>query len=292
MAISASLVKELRQRTGSGMMECKKALVETNGDLEQALDLMRKSGAAKAAKKAGRIAAEGLVNIAMSADKKEAAIIEVNSETDFVSKSDDFINFVNELSQLALEIKTDDIDKFNNSNMTSGTTVENARKNLIAKIGENISVRRVSYIDAGSDNIGSYKHGDKIAVLAVLSESNESLAKDVAMHIAASRPECIDESQVPKDLLAKEKQIFVEQAKESGKPENIIEKMVAGRVRKFISEITLYGQAFIKNPDTTVGKLVKENNADVISFIRFEVGEGIEKKADDFVKEVMEQAKS
>ncbi len=292
MVISASLVKELRQRTGSGMMECKKALVETNGDLEQALDLMRKSGAAKAAKKAGRIAAEGLVNIAMSADKKEAAIIEVNSETDFVSKSDDFINFVNELSQLALEIKTDDIDKFNNSNMTSDTTVEDARKNLIAKIGENISVRRVSYINAGSGNIGSYKHGDKIAVLAVLSESNESLAKDVAMHIAASRPECIDESQVPKDLLAKEKQIFVEQAKESGKPENIIEKMVAGRVRKFISEITLYGQAFIKNPDTTVGKLVKENNADVISFIRFEVGEGIEKKADDFVKEVMEQAKS
>lgn len=292
MAISASLVKELRQRTGSGMMECKKALVETDGDLEQALDLMRKSGAAKAAKKAGRIAAEGLVNIAMSADKKEAAIIEVNSETDFVSKSDDFINFVNELSQLALEIKTDDIDKFNNSNMTSDTTVEDARKNLIAKIGENISVRRVSYINAGSGNIGSYKHGDKIAVLAVLSESNESLAKDVAMHIAASRPECIDESQVPKDLLAKEKQIFVEQAKESGKPENIIEKMVAGRVRKFISEITLYGQAFIKNPDTTVGKLVKENNADVISFIRFEVGEGIEKKADDFVKEVMAQAKS
>jgi elongation factor Ts len=292
MAITAALVKELRDRTGAGMMDCKKALVETNADLEAAIDLMRASGAAKAAKKAGRVASEGLVNVSVSDDNKHAAILEVNSETDFVTKGSAFIDFVEALGRLALKNKPESIESFLGQKLDSGETVDEARENIIAKIGENISVRRVQIISTETGILGAYKHGDRIAVLTVLASQDSALAKDVAMHIAASRPECISEDQLSEELLEREKAIFIEQARESGKPDNIIEKMIVGRMKKFVNEVTLYGQSFVKDPDVTVGELVKSNNSKVESFVRYEVGEGIEKKEDNFVEEVMAQAQA
>ena len=292
MTITAALVKELRERTGAGMMDCKKALVETNADLEAAIDLMRASGAAKAAKKAGRVASEGLVNVAISDDNKNAVILEVNSETDFVTKGQPFIDFVNALGRLALKNKPESIGTFLTQTLESGETVDEAREGIIAKIGENISVRRLQIVNAENGVLGAYKHGDRIAVLAVLSGKNSGLAKDIAMHIAASKPECISEEHLSNEFLEREKAIFIEQAKDSGKPDNIIEKMIVGRMKKFVNEVTLYGQAFIKDPDTSVGKLVKSHNAEVKFFVRFEVGEGIEKKEDNFVEEVMAQAQN
>jgi len=290
MTITAALVKELRERTGAGMMDCKKALVETNADLEAAIDLMRASGAAKAAKKSGRVASEGLVNVVISDDNKSAVILEVNSETDFVTKGQSFINFVNALGKLALKNKPESIETFLAQTLDSGETVDEAREGIVAIIGENVSVRRLQNISAENGVLGSYKHGDRIAVLAVLSGKDVDLAKDIAMHIAASRPECVSEEQLSNELLEREKSIFIEQAKESGKPDNIIEKMIVGRMKKFVNEVTLYGQAFIKDPETSVGELVKSKNAEVVSFVRFEVGEGMEKKEDNFVEEVMAQA--
>jgi elongation factor Ts len=292
MAITAALVKELRDRTGAGMMDCKKALVETNADLEAAIDLMRASGAAKAAKKAGRVASEGLVNVTVSDDNKQAAILEVNSETDFVTKGSAFIDFVDSLGHLALKNKPESVESFLGQKLDSGETVDEARENIIAKIGENISVRRVQIISTETGILGAYKHGDRIAVLTVLASQDSALAKDVAMHIAASRPECISEDQLSEELLEREKAIFIEQARESGKPDNIIEKMIVGRMKKFVNEVTLYGQSFVKDPDVTVGELVKSNNSKVESFVRYEVGEGIEKKEDNFVEEVMAQAQA
>jgi len=292
MAITAALVKELRDRTGAGMMDCKKALVETNADLEAAIDLMRASGAAKAAKKAGRVASEGLVNVTISDDNKQAAILEVNSETDFVTKGSAFIDFVDSLGRLALKNKPESVESFLGQKLDSGETVDEARENIIAKIGENISVRRVQIISTETGILGAYKHGDRIAVLTVLTSQDSALAKDVAMHIAASRPECISEDQLSEELLEREKAIFIEQARESGKPDNIIEKMIVGRMKKFVNEVTLYGQSFVKDPDVTVGELVKSNNSKVESFVRYEVGEGIEKKEDNFVEEVMAQAQA
>jgi len=292
MTITATLVKELRERTGAGMMDCKKALVETNADLEAAIDLMRTSGAAKAAKKAGRVASEGLVNVAISDDNKNAVILEVNSETDFVTKGQSFVGFVNALGKLALKNKPESVETFLTQKLESGETVDEARESIIAKIGENVSIRRLQNVSAENGVLGSYKHGDRIAVLVVLSGKDSHLAKDVAMHIAASRPECITEEQLSNEFLEREKTIFIEQAKESGKPDNIIEKMIVGKMKKFVNEVTLYGQAFIKDPDTSVGKLVKSKNAKVESFVRFEVGEGIEKKEDNFVEEVMAQAQN
>ena len=292
MTITAALVKELRERTGAGMMDCKKALVETNADLEAAIDLMRTSGAAKAAKKAGRVASEGLVNVAISDDNKNAVILEVNSETDFVTKGQAFVGFVNALGKLALKNKPESVETFLTQKLESGETVDEARESIIAKIGENVSIRRLQNVSAENGVLGSYKHGDRIAVLVVLSGKDSHLAKDIAMHIAASRPECITEEQLSNELLEREKTIFIEQAKESGKPDNIIEKMIVGKMKKFVNEVTLYGQAFIKDPDTSVGKLVKSKNAKVESFVRFEVGEGIEKKEDNFVEEVMAQAQN
>lgn len=273
MAITAALVKELRDRTGAGMMDCKKALVETNADLEAAIDLMRASGAAKAAKKAGRVASEGLVNVTISDDNKQAAILEVNSETDFVTKGSAFIDFVDSLGRLALKNKPESVESFLGQKLDSGETVDEARENIIAKIGENISVRRVQIISTETGILGAYKHGDRIAVLTVLASQDSALAKDVAMHIAASRPECISEDQLSEELLEREKAIFIEQARESGKPDNIIEKMIVGRMKKFVNEVTLYGQSFVKDPDVTVGELVKSNNSKVESFVRYEVGE-------------------
>ena len=291
MAITASLVKELRERTGAGMMDCKKALTEVNGDMEAAIDLMRTSGAAKAAKKAGRVAAEGLVKINISDDNKTAVVLEVNSETDFVTKSDDFIGFVESLSALALTNKPADIGEFLTYTMDNGESMEKAREDIVAKVGENVEIRRVLTVETDSGVIGAYKHGERIAVLTVLEGGDESLAKDIAMHIAATRPECVTEEDLSEDLLEREKAIFVEQARESGKPDNIIEKMIVGRMKKFVNEVTLYGQAFVKDPDTTIGSLVKANNAEVKSFVRFEVGEGIDKKEENFADEVMAQIK-
>ena len=290
MAITAALVKELRERTGAGMMDCKKALVETNADLEAAIDLMRASGAAKAAKKAGRVASEGLVNVTTSDDNRDAVILEVNSETDFVTKGSAFIDFVNELGALALKNKPTSVEEFLTQTLDSGETVDQAREGIIAKIGENISVRRVQSINSGKGVLGAYKHGDRIAVLTVLTGSDADLAKDIAMHIAASKPECVSEDELSAELLEREKAIFIEQAKESGKPDDIIEKMIVGRMKKFVNEVTLYGQSFVKDPDMTVGALVKSKSSEVESFVRYEVGEGIEKKEDNFVEEVMAQA--
>jgi elongation factor Ts len=292
MAITAALVKELRERTGAGMMDCKKALMETSADLEAAIDLMRASGAAKAAKKSGRVASEGLVNLTVSDDNKNAVILEVNSETDFVTKGSAFIDFVAALGSLALKNKPESLEAFLSQTLDSGETVDEARQGIIAKIGENISVRRLQIVTTENGVLGAYKHGERIAVLAVLSGTDGELAKDIAMHIAASKPECVSEDQLSSELVEREKAIFIEQAKESGKPDNIIEKMIVGRMKKFVNEVTLYGQAFVKDPDTTVGALVKSKGAEVESFIRYEVGEGMEKKEDNFVEEVMAQAQT
>jgi elongation factor Ts len=292
MAITAALVKELRERTGAGMMDCKKALIETSEDLDAAIDLMRTSGAAKAAKKAGRVASEGLVNLTISADNKNAVILEVNSETDFVTKGSAFIDFVDALGRLALKNKPESVEAFISQTLDSGETVDEARQGIIAKIGENISVRRLQIVTTENGVLGAYKHGERIAVLTVLSGTDYELAKDIAMHIAASKPECVSEDQLSSELLEREKAIFIEQAKESGKPDNIIEKMIVGKMKKFVNEVTLYGQSFVKDPDTAVGDLVKSKGAEVESFIRYEVGEGIEKKEDNFVEEVMAQAQT
>jgi len=290
MAITAALVKDLRERTGAGMMECKKALVEVDGDIDAAIDLMRKSGAAKAEKKAGRTAAEGLIIFKASDDGKNAVMVEVNCETDFVTKGDDFLNFASAVAQAALEQKPADIDALLALKLESGDTIAEATKNLIAKIGENMNVRR--FVSKTTDGVlGCYLHGGRIGVLVELQGGDEALAKDIAMHVAASKPTCVSEADVSADLIEKEKEIFSAQAAESGKPAEIIEKMVDGRIKKFLKEITLLGQPFVKNPDQTVEQLVKAAGATVVGFDRLEVGEGIEKKVENFAEEVMAQAK-
>jgi elongation factor Ts len=290
MAITAALVKELRERTGSGMMECKKALVEADGDIEVAVEAMRKSGLAKADKKADRVAAEGMIAIELSADKKSAIMLEVNSETDFVAKADDFVAFVNEVAQKALAAQPADVEAMKTITLDSGETVEEKRQALVAKIGENIQVRRFTTLTS-EGVIGAYRHGDRIGTMVALTAGDEALAKDLAMHVAASRPQAVSAADLPQELLDKERDIVATQAKESGKPENIIEKMIEGRMAKFVNEISLMGQPFVKDPDVTVEKLVKQAGATVETFAFFEVGEGIEKAEDNFVEEVMAQAK-
>lgn len=291
MAITAAMVKDLRERTGAGMMECKKALVDANGDIEVAIEEMRKSGAAKADKKAGRTAADGLIVIKTSDDGSKAAIVEVNSETDFVAKGDDFVAFSNEVAQLALDNQPADLDALKALPMASGEDVETGLKNLIAKLGENMNVRRFQLISNDNGNIGSYLHGNRIGVVVSMEGGSVELARDIAMHVAASRPQAISADDVDPALVEKEKEIFTAQAKESGKPDNIIEKMITGRINKFLKEITLLGQPFVKDPDQTVEKLLAANNAKVVSFDRVEVGEGIEKKVENFADEVMAQVK-
>jgi elongation factor Ts len=286
--ITAALVKELRERTGVAMMECKKALVAADGDIEKAIEEMRKSGMAKAAKKAGRTAAEGAIIIADGDNK--AVILEVNSETDFVARDENFINFCQQVVNVAIANEINDVETLLAAN-TDGVTVEEARQTLISKIGENINVRRIVLVKS-SDNIGSYRHGDKIGVVVVLSGGDAELARDIAMHIAATKPEVINPEDVSEESINHEKEIFSAQALESGKPVDIVEKMVAGRIKKFLNEISLTGQPFVKNPEQTVGALLKEKSAKVENFVRFEVGEGIEKEADNFVEEVMAQARN
>lgn len=288
MQITAALVKELRERTGAGMMECKKALTETGGDVEAAIELMRKSGQAKADKKASRIAAEGRVEVA--AQDHQAAIIEVNSETDFVAKDPHFQQFAATCAQVALTSGADSVEAL----MTTehdGQTLEAHRALLIAKIGENVQVRRFERVHSEGP-LGVYLHGARIGVVVALKGGDEALAKDIAMHIAASRPVCIDADQVPTELVEKERSIFRAQAEESGKPAEIVEKMVEGRIRKFLAEVTLVGQPFVKNPDQTVAQLLKEQGAEVTAFVRYGVGEGIEKKTENFAEEVMAQARA
>ena len=290
MAITATTVKELRERTGAGMMDCKKALQETDGDIEKAIEDMRKSGMAKAAKKAGRVAAEGLLVIKQNAEKGQLAITEINAETDFVTKDDSFKDFCEQVADCILANQPADIDSLMGCNIGE-QTVEETRQQLVAKIGENTSVRRFTLMDSAQGILGSYLHGVRIGVIVELEGGDEALAKDVAMHIAASNPVCIAEADVPKDLLEKEKEILIAQAEESGKPQEIIEKMIGGRVNKFLKGITLLGQPFVKDPDQTVGKLLESAGASVKRFIRYEVGEGIEKRNDNFAEEVMAQAK-
>lgn len=291
MAISASMVKELRERTGSGMMECKKALVETNGDIEAAIEMMRKSGQAKAAKKAGRTAAEGLVVIRHNDEGDTAAIVEVNCETDFAAKAENFQSFADAVARRVVSSDAADVESLLATSLHEGddTTIETAREALVSKVGENMNVRRFERFSDVTGTISAYMHGSRIGVLLELEGGDEALGKDIAMHIAASNPVCVSEEEVPVDLLDKEREIFRGQAAESGKPAEIMEKMVEGRVRKYLAEITLNGQAFVKDPDTTVGKLLKSNNASVKRFVRFELGEGIEKKTENFADEVMAQ---
>ena len=288
MSVTASMVKELRERTGAGMMECKKALVTTNGDLDAAVEELRKSGQAKADKKAGRVAADG--RIVVHKDSGKAIIVEVNSETDFVAKDENFIAFAEGVAAAALASGTIDVAVLAAQSIDGSRTVEEARTELVTKVGENISVRQVAIVE-GSGPIGHYTHGARIGAVVALEGGDEGLARDIAMHVAATNPVCIDETQVPAETLDRERRIFSEQAAASGKPPEIIEKMVTGRIAKFLKEITLLGQPFVKDPDVTVGKLLKGAGASVTSFVRFEVGEGIEKKEDNFVEEVMAQVK-
>ena len=292
MTITASQVKDLRERTGLGMMECKGALTETNGDMDAAIELLRKKAGAKVEKKAGRTAAEGAIGIFVSQDRKLAAMVEVNSETDFVAKGDEFAAFAGSIAQCVAENKPAGVDALAVLPLVKGgKTVAQVREGLVAKLGENISVRRFDHYSSAKGHIAAYVHGRRIGVLVEMNGGDEALARDIAMHIAASRPECVSRDQVPADKIAKEKEIFTAQAAESGKPAEIIEKMVVGRINKFLAEITLLGQPFVKDPDTSVEKLLKGAGASVVRFARYEVGEGIEKKSADFAAEVMAQVK-
>ncbi len=275
MSVSASMVKELRERTGAGMMECKKALVAADGSTEKAIELLRKSGQANAEKKSSRVAADG--RIAIAVDGNKAAIAEINSETDFVARGGNFVEFAEAVVGAALSNSVEDVDALSTTTLADGRMIETARTDLVAKVGENISVRRFERVEA-VDHLGNYTHGARIGVLVSMSGGNAELARDVAMHVAASNPLCVDEDGVPADMLERERRIIAEQAAESGKPPEIVEKMVTGRVAKFLREITLLGQPFVKDPDVSVGKLLKSAEAKVNVFIRYELGEGIGKK--------------
>jgi elongation factor Ts len=291
MAITASQVKELRERTGAGMMECKKALVETDGDIELAIENMRKSGQAKAAKKAGRVAAEGLIIVKTSDDNKTAAIAEINCETDFVARDENFVAFANKVTEIALAGNIAEVEALKGAEYADGQSVEQAREALVAKIGENMNVRRVQIVTSTAGTIGSYLHGARIGVLVETQGGDDELTRDLAMHVAASKPEYLNPEAIPAEIIEKEKDIIKAQPDMAGKPDNIVEKMIGGRIRKFAGEISLTGQPFVKDPSQSVEQLLKSKSAEVVSFVRFEVGEGIEKKEEDFAAEVMAQVK-
>lgn len=288
--ITASMVKELRERTSLGMMDCKQALTAAEGDLEQAIEDLRKASGLKAAKKASRIAAEGIVLTKIAEDGNYGVVIEVNSETDFVARDDNFLDF----AQQALELAYSNYDADAEGILNTG--LEDARQALVQKIGENINLRRVERLrfeDANQGIVESYVHSNnRIAVLISLQGGDESLARDIAMHVAAINPMVVRAEDVSKDLLAKESEIYSAQARESGKPEEIIEKIISGRLRKYIAEVSLLEQPFVKDPDTKVVDLLKEAGADIVNFVRFEVGDGIEKEEIDFAAEVAAQAKA
>lgn len=288
MTISASLVKELRERTGAGMMECKRALSEAGGDIERAVEYMRKAGLAKADKKAGRVAAEGRVVVAE--DAAAAALVEVNCETDFVANGEDFARFAAQVAQAALSRQPADLEALSALTLVDGKTVDIARRELVAKIGENVSVRRFVCFKNQGGRLASYVHGARIGVLVELRGGDGALARDIAMHIAASRPLCVRPAEVPAEVLAKERDIIRAQSADSGKPAAIVEKMIEGRLKKFLAEITLLGQPFVRDPELTVERRLAQAGAEVLRFVRFELGEGIEKKQEDFAAEVQAQA--
>jgi elongation factor Ts len=289
MAVTASMVKELRERTGAGMMECKKALVETNGDMDAALEHLRKTGLAQADKKASRIAADGVVMLGANESTTEAVLVEINSETDFVAKDANFLAFAKSVAGNALANASTEVEALMETEL-DGASLEVARQALVSKIGENVQVRRIARMSSDA-SIGAYVHGGRIGVLVELEGGNDEVARDIAMHVAALNPAYIDVDDVPADVLEKEKQFLISQAADSGKPADIIEKMVSGRMRKHLSAITLLGQDFVKDGDITIAKLLEQNGASVKRFTRLAVGEGIEKKEENFADEVMQQVK-
>lgn len=294
MQITASMVKELRERTGAGMMECKKALVATDGDIEAAVEEMRKTGLAAADKKSGRVAAEGLVAIVVGDDRRSAAMVEVNCETDFVAKEPDFKQFAEQIARQVLEAQPADEQALSTLPLEGGQTVEERRRELIARIGENMNVRRFVRVESADGQLGTYSHGGRIGVIVDASGSADALeeaGKDVAMHVAASRPLCVGADDVPADVLEKERAILIAQAEGSGKPAEIVQKMVQGRLKKYLSETTLLGQPFVKDPDVSVEKYLAGRSVSVTGFQRFEVGEGIERKEENFAEEVMAQVR-
>ena len=290
MEITAQLVKELRTRTGVGMMECKRALSECDGDIDAAIQHLRTSGQMKADKKSARTAAEGSLALAKSEDGARALLLELNSETDFVAKDDGFLAFAQSCADAALASGTEEVEALMGQSADSGT-FEEVRQELVARLGENIQVRCLQRLDADGGAIGCYLHGRKIGVLVAF-EGEPELGRDLAMHVAASRPVCVGEDDVPEELLEQERAVLTAQAQESGKPPEIIEKMIAGRLRKYLSEITLLGQPFVRDPDITVAKLLQSKGASVKAFVRLEVGEGIEKKQENFAEEVHAQAQT
>jgi elongation factor Ts len=290
MAITAALVKEVRERTGAGMMECKKALVEADGNIDSAIEALRIQGQAKADKKAGRVAAEGLVAVKIDPQSSAGVIVEVNCETDFVTKKDEFRDFVDELANLVLQGEPRDVEALSTMQV-GGRSVEETRRDLIAVIGENITIRRFARIESTDGAISDYVHNGRIGVLVSMTGGDEQVGRDLAMHVSWGKPLCLSEADVPQDELAKEKAILVAQAAESGKPPEIVEKMVEGRLKKYLKEITLLGQPFVKDPDQSVQKYLAGAGATAHDYVRFEVGEGIEKKADNFAEEVMAQVR-
>lgn len=290
MTVTAAQVKELRERTGAGMMECKKALAATSGDIQLAIEELRKSGRAKADKKADRVAAEGIVVIRTGSDGKHAVMLEINSETDFVARDANFLAFTDAVAKTALAAKVKDVQALLALPLSGQSmTIEEARQALVAKVGENINIRRIASTRPGATTIGTYLHGNRIGVCVELEGGNQELAKDIAMHIAAAKPLVITQDEVPSDVVAKEKEIYMAQAASSGKPKEIIEKMVTGRLKKFLDEVSLLGQPFIKDPEVIIANLLNKHRAKVIAFTRFEVGEGIEKESENFVEAVMSQ---
>ncbi len=293
MQITAAMVKELRERTGAGMMDCKRALTEADGDLDKAIGIMRLSGQAKADKRAGRTTAEGVVTIRMDGTARRAAMVEVNCETDFVAKEAEFRSFANAVCARVLAADPADVDELGRMpfDIDGRASIEEARRGLVAKIGENISIRRFAAIDSQGDRLGAYLHGTRIGVVVDLEGADDVVARDVAMHVAASRPVAVGESDVPEEMIAREREILEAQVAGSGKPAEIRKKMLAGRIAKFLREVTLLGQPFVKDPEQPVGEYLRASGATVCRFERFEVGEGIEKQAGNFAEEVMAQAR-
>ena len=288
MDITPAMIKQLREGTGAGIMECKKALLEAGGKNDVAIDLLRKSGQAKAAKKSTRVAAEGLIIIRILPDNRMATLVEVNCETDFVAKDKQFRQFCNTVADATLDPAVNtmtDLESYDNGS----ATLKSMQSELVAKLGENIQIRRFDKIKRSGDILASYSHGHRIGVLIDMKNGTAELAKDIAMHIAASRPQYLSEREVPTKLLDQEKEILTEQTKQSGKPDHLIERIVTGKLRKHINEITLLGQPFIKDLDLSVAQILKTNSASIVSFIRYEIGEGIERQQENFAEEVMAQ---
>ncbi|ABQ13687.1 translation elongation factor Ts [Dichelobacter nodosus] len=291
MAVSAQLVKQLRERTGAGMMECKKALTETNGDIDAAIELMRKTGMAKADKKASRVAAEGTLVVSISDDQKQATLLEANCETDFVAMGDEFQEFAGKTVELVRAKAIADVDALLAAEYEAGKTVDDRRRELIAKIGENMALRRFVTLSSQDGIIGHYVHGNRIGVLVELKGGDAELAKDIAMHVAATNPIALDAASLPQDFLDKENEIHRAKFEQSGKPAHVIDMMLEGAMKKLFSEVVLLNQKFVKNPEQSIEDLLKSHKATIIQYVRYELGEGIEKEETDFAAEVMAQAK-